>query len=42
MTRTRVGTAILALAASLGVFAALSPAQLSNTKQPATKAPITA
>jgi hypothetical protein len=42
MTRTRLGTSVLALAASLGVFAALSQAQTSNSKQPATKGATTA
>jgi hypothetical protein len=42
MTGTRLGTAFLALAASLGVLAALSQAQTPSAKQPATKATTTA
>jgi hypothetical protein len=42
MTRRRLGTAILALVASLGVFTGLSQAQMQNPKQPATKGPTTA
>jgi hypothetical protein len=37
MTRTRLGTSVLALAASLSVFMALSQAQTATAKQPATK-----
>jgi len=42
MLRRRLGTAILALVASLGVFTALSQAQMPKPKQPATKAPTSA
>lgn len=40
MTRRRLGTAILALS-SLGVFTAMSQAQVTNTKQAVTKASAT-
>jgi len=42
MIRRRLGTATLALVASVGIFIALSQAQTPNPKQPATKAPTTA
>ena len=42
MTRTRLGTSVLALAASLSVFMALSHAQTATAKQPATKGTTTA
>ena len=42
MTRRRLGTAILALMASLAVFTACTQAQTPNPKQPATKATTTA
>jgi hypothetical protein len=39
MSRRRLGTAILALVASMSVFTVLSQAQMSTPKQPVTKAP---
>ncbi|MGA8215697.1 MAG: hypothetical protein WB799_19035 [Candidatus Sulfotelmatobacter sp.] len=42
MSRGTLGTAILALLASLGIFAALSQAQMQKPKPPATKSPTTA
>ena len=42
MTRGKLGKAILALVASLGVLTGLSLAQTANPKKPATKAPTTA
>ena len=41
MRQRRSGTAILALVASLGVFAGLSPAQTPKPKRPATKSATT-
>jgi hypothetical protein len=42
MTRRRLGTAMLALGAILGLLTGLSQAQMPNPKQPATKAPTSA